>query len=158
MEATRKSPNSSDERRHQDEEQETQNRRPDTNNTENTSNNVQQTRIQTTNTSPLNPSNDHTETENTEDCPEPYFGDVAGPTDEEHFRVGAWNVDNLPVCASESKNGNIFKAIQHMSLDAPLMQEVGINWSLTPRQDGWLKRTEDTFERNSAIALSLIHI
>ena len=147
MDAKRKPPNSSDDRRHQDEEQETQNRRPDTNNNGNTNYRSQRTQTQTTQETTSNDES-HTEDEQTE----PYFGDVAGPTDEEHFRVGAWNVDNLPVYASDSKNGNILKATQHMSLDALLMQEVGINWSLTPRQDGWQKRIEDTFERNSTIA------
>ena len=66
--------------------------------------------------------------------------------DQEHFRVGSININNLDPYAGDGKDDNLLHDIKNHDLDIVLLQEIGINWSLVPRQFQWRERTKDHFE------------
>ena len=73
---------------------------------------------------------------------EPYFGDLPGPVNKRHFRIGGANIGNLPIRRNDPGNEHLFQAVTQYELDCTLLQEVGINWSHLDRYDQWPERTK----------------
>ena len=64
-----------------------------------------------------------------------FFGDAPGPTLQEYFRLGVFNISNLPTRADDGKNGALFNDIIENDIDALLMQEVGLKWCMIPERE-----------------------
>ena len=62
------------------------------------------------------------------------------------FRVGSGNIDNLPLCKGEPKNDSLFQAIINFEIDQLMLQETGVNWSVTAGKDQFQQRLNEYFE------------
>ena len=81
--------------------------------------------------------------EEEEDYIEPYFGDLPGLVQQDHFCIGGININNLPLTKSEGKNEELFQAVLQYDIDVLLMQELGVNWSAVSRSNSWKERATE---------------
>jgi hypothetical protein len=81
-----------------------------------------------------------------EDYNSPYFGDLPGKVRSNHIRLGCINIDNLATYLNDDKHAALFTAINNYGIDITLMQELGIDWSANPRDDGWQARVSESLE------------
>ncbi len=75
----------------------------------------------------------------------PYFGHAPLRPAKGHLRIGCGNVDNIPIHSKDPKNKRLFQDIINYELDALLIQEAGVNWSLLSRANQWRTRVEEVF-------------
>ena len=80
---------------------------------------------------------------------EPYFGHGPGPVPENWVRIGSVNIDNLATHGWDESDARLCSAIQEYELEACLLQETGVNWSVIPKKRRWANRCKKFFEPGS---------